>query len=147
MVHFLVARVRNKPGTLAVLEGIVIALFVAAILTMIYLYMYGMEAELVSGLPGFVTGFSLGYFWTRVVHVGEGIQYPKGFPDIPRRGIGQDATGKLVAFLLVFLLGVSIAFAISPVDPDSIQYLYPAALAITGVDMFLWTVSALKYKA
>ncbi|MBN2150119.1 MAG: hypothetical protein JW839_01610 [Candidatus Lokiarchaeota archaeon] len=146
VVHFLVARVRKRPGALAVLEGILIALFVATFWTMIYLYMHGMEADLIAGVPGFVTGFALGYFWTRIVHVGEGIQYPKGFPDIPRRGIGKDVTGKLVTFLLLFLLAVSVAFAISPVDPESIQYVYPVALALSSVDLFLWAVSAVKYK-
>ncbi|MEX2754004.1 MAG: hypothetical protein Q6365_001330 [Candidatus Sigynarchaeota archaeon] len=146
VAHFLVSHVRKKKGALAVLEGILITIFIFAFWTMIYLYQYGMTAQFISGLPEFITGFALGYFWTRVVHVGEGIQYPKGFPDIPRRGIGQDATAKLVTALLVMLLGVSVAFAISPVDPESIQYVYPVALAIAGLDLFLWTISALKYK-
>nr|MDO8083375.1 hypothetical protein [Candidatus Sigynarchaeum springense] len=147
VVHYLAAHVRKKPGTLALLEGIGITMFTTAIMTMLYLYKHGMEADLVSGLPEFITGLGLGYFWTRVVHVGEGIRYPKGFPDIPRRGKGQDATAKLVTALLLLLLGVSVAFAINPVDPESIQYIYPVAVALAGVDLFLWTISALKYKA
>jgi hypothetical protein len=147
VVYALVSHVRRQPGALAVLEGNLIALFVACTWMMIYLYMHGMTADLVSGLPEFIIGFALGYFWTRVMHVGEGIPYPKGFPDIPRRGVGQDATGKLVAFLHVFLLGVSVAFAINAGDPETIKYVYPAALAIAGVDMLLWTISALRHKA
>jgi hypothetical protein len=147
VVHALVAHARKRPGALAVLEGNLIALFIAAFWMMLYLYMHGMSADLVSGLPEFIIGFALGYFWTRVIHVGEGIHYPKGFPAIHRRGIGQDATGKLVAFLLILLLGVSVAISINAVDPETIQYVYPAALVIAGVDMFLWTISALRYKA
>ncbi len=147
VVHALVAHVRKRPGALAVLEGNLIALFIVAFWMMIYLYIHSMTADLVSGLPEFLIGFALGYFWTRIIHVGEGFPYPKGFPDIPRHGIGQDATSKLVAFLLLLLLGVSVAISINAVDPESIQYVFPAALAIAGVDMFLWAISALKYKA
>jgi hypothetical protein len=147
IVHALVEHVRKKPGDLAVLEGNLIVVFLATTWLMLYLYMRGMTADLVSGLPEFITGFALGYFWTRIMHVGEGIPYPKGFPDIKRRGIGQDATGKFVAFLHVFLLGVSVAFAINAVDPETIQYVYPAALVIASVAMLMWTISALRYKA
>jgi hypothetical protein len=146
ITYAIAAHVRKRPGALAVLEGNLIALFIGALLLFIYLYMGGMQVPLNSGLPEFIIGFALGYFWTRVMHVGEGTSYPKAFARIPRRGLGLDATGKFVAFLFLFLLGVSVAFSINAVDPETIQYVYPAAIGIAATCMLLWTISAVKYK-
>lgn len=146
IVHVLVARTRKGPGALAIIEGVLVAMYVVVMGMFLYLYQHDMTSSITSGVPEFITGFALGYFWTRVMHVGEGIEYPKGFPLIPRHGIGQDATAKFVAFLLVFLIGASVTITVNPVDPETIMYVYPAGLAIAVVDLLLWAVSASCYK-
>nr|MDO8112036.1 hypothetical protein [Candidatus Sigynarchaeota archaeon] len=146
VIYMMMVKFTDVARSLFLAEVVIFGVLALISTTMYYLYNRGMTVNLLVGIPEFVTGFCAGYIWTRIIHVAQGISYPKAFPVPARTDNMRNFSSKFSTSILLLLFAGSTAFNIDPTAADTVSLVYPVGIVLASIGLILWTVSALKLR-